>query len=327
MDISEKVLSEQITSILDYYLRNNRILDNKAINDITYTYLDFYGLRHMVSYVGFDSNCENFAGAFNLSKKIIIFDIVKLFEYSDSFLARHPHLVCYNNVNSINFQICIALFHELRHVKQFHDLGYDNINTNRSDSGDFQNVLKSLRKLKDIKKIGDFDINKLDIGGSIISDLVNYIEKLRINNFDFYSDYHNCFPIEKDANMFAYEFSILCFSNLSLDIVSDDEIRAWNNDMLTMMISGYNPDRFIGNPLKNIFFSSVNYSGEDLGPYIKYFMMKLAINLEKYSLADRLRLNFPITKDEYQHIIDIINYFNNNRLLRHTNVKQLVLSR
>lgn len=276
----------KINRIIDYYLCNNLILDENAVNSIVFLYLEYMGLLSEVRCFKV-SNIPNstFKGYYSPCEKSLVIDINAIIKWSYSWYNQNPDFSCINFVNFVNYNIIHCIFHELKHVNQIY--------------------LFSKEK-------------------NVANEIVTYVDRIMKENYNFYIEKHELFPLEKDANMFAHSMAISKFMKIDHKIVSNQEIMIYIKYFLNYIIRNYNPNSYFDNPLKEIVISSSpSYDREN--SVNDYYAMQRDILNVNYDLYDRLSLNFPITKEEYDYMISLINNCNYDKMKRNTDVKKLIL--
>ena len=151
------------------------------------------------------------------------------------------------------------------------------------------------------------------------------VRNLARNDYDLYKTLHDYFPTEKEANVFGYECCISLFQYLNGYIPDNYGLNHLYISFLRTLVDGYDPNSFLGNPLKKVILSSKDSKEELL--YIKYLIMKTAIEAKKMTLYDRLSFGFPIKEDEYKVVDGILNnvlaYQQDDKL----DIKSLILGR
>ena len=158
----------------------------------------------------------------------------------------------------------------------------------------------------------------------IIDKIGKNVRDLAKNDFDFYKRFHDYFPTEKEANVFGYECCVWLFRYLNEYMPDNYGLNDLYSSFLQMLIDGYDANSFLNNPLKRVVLSSKDSKEEIL--YIKYIMMKTAIELKNMDLYQRLTFGFPISNDEYRHVNGILD---NVSMFQYANydVKSLILSK
>lgn len=277
---------EKINCIIDYYLCNNLILDENAVKNIVSLYLDYMGLVNEVREVRFGNILESsFVGNYDSMKKVLTFDLNMMTEVVCLTCKQNSDFSCINYVNLVNYYIIQCIFHELRHVNQIYLFPKEK---------------------------------------NVANEIVSYTDCIMKDNYDFYVKKHELFPLEKDVNMFAYSMAISRFMKIDRKVVSNQEIMIYIKYFLNYIIRNYNPNSYFDNPLKEIVISSSpSYDREN--SVNDYYAMQRDILNVNYDLYDRLSLNFPITKEEYDYMINLINNCNYDKMKRNTDVKKLIL--
>jgi len=274
-----------VFSILYEYSLRNKILDEVAVREIIRIYMHENGLNGLISNVVF--------GNFEDSKTYGYYEINTRIIYFDlafiidTVYRRHYSDRFYINcVNLINQELIISIFHELNHAFRF------SMSHEKGDISEeiIKNICKTLRKEPNL-----------------------------------YSQFHDYFPHEKEANMFGFEMCTRLYQNLNNYIIDNSGLNNLYISYLRTIIDGYDLNNFLDNPLKKVILSS-KCCKEEL-QYIKYLIMKKIIEIKKMTLYDRLTFGYPINDDEYEFIDGILNNVLTYQQDEKFDIKSLILSR
>ena len=163
--------------------------------------------------------------------------------------------------------------------------------------------------------------NRFDIFDWIGKNVYN----LSKNDLDLYKMLHDYFPTEKEANVFGYECCIWLFQYLNGYIQDDYGLNNLYIGFLRTLLDGYNINSFLDNPLKKVVLSS-NCDKEELR-YIKYLVMKKAIEVKNMDLYQKLTFGFPIKADEYEFVNGILQNVLLYQQDANLDIKRLILSK
>lgn len=281
----------EVYNIVGWHLQKGLILNQQAIMDIINALANDRQLYSYISGISFEQILDEKGRPTNIwgkytSDNRLVFDIVAVINSVMNGGMINPYL---KQINIINFQILFVVFHELRHVEQKRDMHEKRLNP-------------------------------------ITRYIVNDTVKMRQKKKYLYDTNHNDFPLEKDADICAYEQIIMLFRNYNNYLVSDYEINYLNILLLKRLIEGYVPN-ISGNPLKNlIILQNENLSEAVLAPF-KYELYKKIIETSGLSVYERLAYNLPITQEEYDTIEHIIECYNCTIFNRNLEAKRLILGR
>lgn len=274
----------RILDILYSYGRQNKILDEIAIREIIYGYLKDNGLSGLINDVIFcDLRDRKIYAVYDNIKTRIIY--FDLNAIKNAVYERHyTHVHYINCVNLINQWLVISVLHEINHAIRF-------------------NTIHS-----------KFDV--VDI-------IVKKVRSLSLGTKGLYDKFHDYFPSEKEANVFAYERTIWLYQQLNSSI---NDINGLNNlyiGFLKTIIDGYEENSFLNNPLKKVMLST---DEKDILKMGRYIIVDKAIELKNMSLYERLTFGFPITLDEYYFIKELLDNVMMYSQSEYLDIKGIILS-
>lgn len=275
----------KILDILYSYGRQNKILDEIAIREIIFNYLYENGLLGLITDVVFcDLRDRKIYAMYDNYKTRIIY--FDLNAIKNAVYERHYADIYYINcVNLINQWLVISVLHEINHAIRF-------------------NTIHSR-----------FDVVDL---------IVKKVRSLSLSTKGLYDRFHDYFPSEKEANIFAFERTIWLYQQLNSSI---NDINGLNNlyvSFLKTIIDGYEENSFLNNPLKKVMLST---NEKDMFKIGRYIVVEKAIELKDMGLYERLTFGFPITLDEYHFLKELLDNIMMYRQSECFDIRGIILSK
>jgi len=274
---------EKVLRIIEERMEFNDRLGKDDILNILNEYVRVYNLESFVKNVYFVNEPNfNYSAFYNQDNLYLAFVMNKIYENAIS----NYNCVCDSvNVkfnNFYNFSLLTSLFHELKHIIQYKKMFL----------GDKDNYLK-IYEIDEILRKGN-------------------------SNRDLYIKYHDLFPCEREANIFAVSETLKYFSILKRGIVNKEELRYYQLYYVNLLLSSY--DRNLFN-IKSPFEKLVKFGNND----------KLAqvdmIDEVYLSLYNRLLLGLPISKKEYDRISNLYYCIKDDELSPYVNVEKIIVKR
>jgi len=288
----------EIFNILNWHLYYNQILDEQAINNIIYLYVKEMNLFDVVKDIRFgpiilggnDQNTPPWPCLGIYDDKTYTIGIDRNLIYQDANNILNSYCIDFvykDRVAFINLEILSVIFHELAHAIQ----------------------------LKGLKENTKPPINKI----------LNELIKERGNNINGIRKYHWDFPFEKFANFYSLSCIMTLISWFDESMISNFVFHHHVRKFYDMLLIDYDMDSFLDNPLKKLMMSQSKSDEDAIDKLKKYNKYKKSILSSNMPLHERVLLNFPITKEEYDRILMCIYNFRNSCHDRRNDVRKMVL--